>query len=100
MLRLQNDVDELTGKAISADLLPRNLAHFKHLCEALPLEERRELLNLLVEEIVIDSSASRAQIKLQPLPIQTPQVDERGRLSNTVQIGCQSPAVFEPGPAP
>lgn len=66
--RLDCEVIELETRQIDAEIIRRNLENFSLNFPRLTPQHQKELLALLVEEIVYDTQASKMKLTLRPLP--------------------------------
>jgi len=66
--KLDCEVVELETRQIDAEIIRRNLENFSLNFPRLTPEHQKELLALLVEEIVYDTQASKMKLTLRPLP--------------------------------
>jgi len=66
--RLDYEVVELETRQIDAELIRRNLENFSAYYTNLTPQQQKELLALLIAEIVYDPAASKIKLTLRPLP--------------------------------
>jgi site-specific DNA recombinase len=66
--RLDCEVVELESRQIDAEIIRRNLESFSGFYTKLPPPQQKELLALLVGEVVYDPAASKMKLTLRPLP--------------------------------
>ena len=66
--KLDYDVVELETRQIDAEIIRRNLENFSLSFPRLSPQNQKELLALLIEEIVYDTQASKMKLTLRPLP--------------------------------
>lgn len=61
-------IEKLAEQAIDANVIQENFASFSEVFEELKPAEKRELLQLLIKEILYDSDHGNIKIALRPLP--------------------------------
>ncbi|MBI4970552.1 MAG: hypothetical protein HZC17_01760 [Candidatus Omnitrophica bacterium] len=61
-------VQKLEGQVIDAEIIRKNLKQFEAAFEKLTLNERKDLLRLLIKEVIYDQTQSKIKLTLRPLP--------------------------------
>lgn len=68
LMALESEIQELEKRNIDAEVLRRNLGNFLKIFQKLNHEEQKELLRLLIQEVLYDGGSCRVRIALKPLP--------------------------------
>jgi site-specific DNA recombinase len=66
--KLDCEVVELESRQIDAEIIRRNLESFSGFYDKLTPQQQKELLALIVAEVVYDTQASKIKLTLRPLP--------------------------------
>ncbi len=66
--KLDAEIVELESRQIDADLIRRNLENFSRYFPRLTPQHQKELMTLLVQEIIYNPAASKMRLTLRPLP--------------------------------
>ncbi len=61
-------IQKLEGQVIDAEIIRKNLKQFEVVIEKLTANEKKDLLRLLIKEVIYDQTQSKIKLTLRPLP--------------------------------
>ena len=77
-IRIGFDIAKLESRVVDADVIRRNLQTFGKVFEKLTPDEKKELIKLLVKEVLYDQEKGKIKITLRALPDIGLSLDETG----------------------
>ena len=65
---MEQQLQDLESRQVDAEVIQRNLANISEALQRLPLDRRKELIALLLREVVYAEKDSKIKLILRPLP--------------------------------
>jgi len=78
LAELNNEIDSEKLKVLNPDLIMQNLRLFRDIFDQLPFEKQRDLLHLIIKEIIYNENPEKIKIALYDIPeIKPPDLPKR-----------------------
>jgi len=85
LAELNNEIDSEKLKVLNPDLIMQNLRLFRDIFDQLPFEKQRDLLHLIIKEIIYNENPEKIKIALYDIPeIKPPDLPKKGKSGSSI----------------